>query len=47
MFPNQIIWIGNNTALACMNQCAAFGYDASGTEVSTYYDPSLDLTLDH
>ena len=34
MFPNQIIWIGNNSALACMNQCAAFGYPASGVEVS-------------
>jgi len=32
MFPNQIIWIGNNSALACMNQCAAFGYPASGVE---------------
>jgi hypothetical protein len=34
MFPNQIIWIGNNSALACMNQCAAFGFPASGVEVS-------------
>jgi hypothetical protein len=34
IFPNQIIWIGNNSALACMNQCAAFGYPASGVEVS-------------
>ena len=34
MFPNQIIWIGNNSAVACMNQCAAFGYPASGVEVS-------------
>jgi hypothetical protein len=33
VLPNQIIWIGNNSALACMNQCAAFGYPASGTEV--------------
>uniref|UniRef100_A0A8H7XRB3 WSC domain-containing protein n=1 Tax=Psilocybe cubensis TaxID=181762 RepID=A0A8H7XRB3_PSICU len=32
MFPNQIIWIGNNTALACMNQCAAFGFTAAGVE---------------
>lgn len=32
VLPNQIIWIGNNSALACMNQCAAFGYPASGTE---------------
>ena len=34
VFPNQIIWIGNNSAVACMNQCAAFGYPASGVEVS-------------
>ncbi|KAF9484627.1 copper radical oxidase [Pholiota conissans] len=32
IFPNQIINIGNNSAIACMNQCAAFGYPASGTE---------------
>ncbi|KDR73046.1 hypothetical protein GALMADRAFT_142739 [Galerina marginata CBS 339.88] len=32
MFPQQIIWPGNNSALACMNQCAAFGYPASGVE---------------
>ncbi|KAF9465644.1 copper radical oxidase [Collybia nuda] len=30
--PNEIEWPGNNTALACMNQCAAFGYPVSGTE---------------
>ena len=34
MFPDQIVWIGNNSAVACMNQCAAFGYPASGVEVS-------------
>jgi hypothetical protein len=34
MFPYQITWIGNNSAVACMNQCAAFGYPASGVEVS-------------
>ena len=34
MFANQIIWTGNNSAVACMNQCAAFGYPASGVEVS-------------
>ena len=34
MFSNQITWIGNNSAVACMNQCAAFGYPASGVEVS-------------
>ncbi|KAG6919683.1 hypothetical protein DXG01_002626 [Tephrocybe rancida] len=30
--PYQIIWPTNNTALACMKQCAAFGFPASGTE---------------
>jgi hypothetical protein len=34
MFSNKIIWVGNNSALACMKQCAAFGYPASGVEVS-------------
>ena len=34
IFPYQITWIGNNSAVACMNQCAAFGYPASGVEVS-------------
>jgi hypothetical protein len=47
MFPNQIIWIGNNSALACMNQCAAFGYPASGVEVSqkslSLYIPELTI----
>jgi hypothetical protein len=33
VLPQQIIWPTNNSALACMNQCAAFGYPASGTEV--------------
>ena len=42
MFPNQIIWIGNNSAVACMNQCAAFGYPASGVEVS--YKVMSELT---
>lgn len=32
MFPYQIIWPGNNTAVACMNQCAAFGFPAAGVE---------------
>jgi hypothetical protein len=31
--PNQIDWPGNNTALACMDQCAAFGYPVAGVEV--------------
>ena len=42
MFPNQIIWIGNNSAVACMNQCAAFGYPASGVEVS-YTKPPRNM----
>ena len=37
IFDNQIIWIGNNSAIACMNQCAEFGYPASGTEVRCVY----------
>lgn len=32
IFPNEITWIGNNSALACINQCAAFGYPAAGVE---------------
>ena len=43
VFPNQIIWIGNNSALACMNQCAAFGYPASGVEVSRKAYHIIDL----
>ena len=34
IFPYMNEWIGNNSALACMNQCAAFGYPAAGVEVS-------------
>ncbi|KAG6812809.1 hypothetical protein H0H92_000267 [Tricholoma furcatifolium] len=30
--PWEIDWPTNNSALACMEQCAAFGYPASGTE---------------
>ena len=45
MFPNKIIWIGNNSALACMNQCAAFGYPASGVEVSQKAYLFVQLTL--
>ena len=45
MFPNQIIWIGNNSALACMNQCAAFGYPASGVEVRQKAYLYMQLTL--
>ncbi|KAG2002470.1 hypothetical protein CC2G_004661 [Coprinopsis cinerea AmutBmut pab1-1] len=32
MFPNQILWERNNSAVACMEQCAKFGYPASATE---------------
>jgi len=36
MFANQMDhWTFNNSALACMNQCAAFGYSAAGVEVIT------------
>ena len=45
MFPNKIIWVGNNSAVACMNQCSAFGYPASGVEVSyKSYDKIWELT---
>ncbi|KNZ82368.1 WSC domain-containing protein 2, partial [Termitomyces sp. J132] len=30
--PYKIVWPTNNTALACVEQCAAFGYPASGVE---------------
>ncbi|KAG6836636.1 hypothetical protein H0H93_005663 [Arthromyces matolae] len=30
--PYQIIWPTNNSALACLEQCAAFGFPASGVE---------------
>ncbi|KAG6885800.1 hypothetical protein C0993_009560 [Termitomyces sp. T159_Od127] len=33
--PYKIIWPTNNTALACVTQCAAFGFPASGVEVKT------------
>jgi len=33
MFPYEIIWPNNNTAVACMNQCVKFGFDAAGVEV--------------
>lgn len=31
-FPYQIINTNNNTATACLTQCAAFGYPAAGME---------------
>ena len=34
MFPYMNQWITNNSALACMNQCATYGYTAAGVEVS-------------
>jgi hypothetical protein len=40
MFDNQIIWIGNNTAEACMNQCAKFGFTAAGVEVRGSLSPA-------
>ncbi|THU87877.1 copper radical oxidase [Dendrothele bispora CBS 962.96] len=44
--PWQIIWEGNNTAVACMNQCAAFGYPVSATEFGQecYCGDTEDLT---
>lgn len=48
MFPYQLIWPTNNSALACMNQCAAFGYPAAGVEVSqkAYISIYHDLVTD-
>jgi len=40
MFPYEIIWPNNNTAVACMDQCAKFGFDAAGVEV---FFPSPDV----
>ncbi|KIY43224.1 copper radical oxidase [Fistulina hepatica ATCC 64428] len=34
VFPYQIINTDNNTADACLNQCAAYGYPAAGMEYS-------------
>ncbi len=31
----EIVWTNNNTNIDCLNQCAAFGYGAAGTEYST------------
>ena len=33
VLPYENIWLTNNSAVACMNQCAAFGYPAAGVEV--------------
>ena len=41
VLPYQIIWPTNNTEVACMNQCAAFGFAASGTEVGKCFWFSL------
>ncbi|KAF8736996.1 hypothetical protein AX14_013631 [Amanita brunnescens Koide BX004] len=30
--PYQMIWLTNNSAVACMSQCEAFGYPVSGVE---------------
>ncbi|KAF8346392.1 hypothetical protein F5887DRAFT_1073579 [Amanita rubescens] len=32
VLPYQNIWLTNNSAVACMNQCAAFGYPVAGVE---------------
>lgn len=42
MFPYEIVWPSNNTALACMNQCAKFGFTAAGVEVSLCPEYSMD-----
>jgi hypothetical protein len=32
VLPYQNVYTSNNTAEACLNQCAAFGYPAAGME---------------
>ncbi|TFY75770.1 hypothetical protein EWM64_g8241 [Hericium alpestre] len=32
VFPNQLFNVNNNSAEACLNQCAAFGFGAAGME---------------
>jgi hypothetical protein len=32
VFPYEMDWTTNNTVVACLNQCAAFGYPAAGLE---------------
>ncbi len=43
VLPYQNIWLTNNSAVACMNQCAAFGYPVAGVEVRPYtsWSPGL------
>ena len=31
--PYKMVWLTNNSAVSCMNQCEAFGYPVSGVEV--------------
>ncbi|RDB22030.1 hypothetical protein Hypma_011026 [Hypsizygus marmoreus] len=46
LLPNKINWPTNNTALACMNQCALFGFPVSGTEYGEecYCGDAEDIT---
>ena len=43
--PYQMVWLTNNSALACMTQCEAFGYPVSGTEVRPYTSPDSALLI--
>lgn len=49
IFDNQIIWPTNNSAVACMTQCAKFGFSASGTEYGQecYCGDTTDVTANN
>jgi len=36
VLPYENVWLTNNSAVACMNQCATFGYPVAGVEVRPY-----------
>jgi len=45
VFPYMISNPGTNTPIACMNQCAAFGFSAAGLEVRFQIVPSVHRSL--
>ncbi|KAF8346395.1 copper radical oxidase [Amanita rubescens] len=47
VLPYENIWLTNNSAIACMNQCAAFGYPVAGVEFGQecYCGDSSDVSL--
>ncbi|TFK22851.1 copper radical oxidase [Coprinopsis marcescibilis] len=46
IIPNQILWERNNSAVACMEQCAKFGFPVSATEYGyeCYCGDEKDIT---